>query len=79
MPMPEARIPTKNLLKIKLALRNDMKVFDYTAIMERLMNVSWCKYSHPTVSLTGLWANLKPSYALQEPCNHKDTHLKLYK
>ena len=51
------------------------KKFDYTAIADRLGTVSWNNYDHPTDR--GLRA--KPSNSPQQPCNQKDTHLKICK
>ena len=53
------------------------KKFDYTAIADRLMTVSGSNYGHPTGLVNRLTG---PTFPLpQQPCNQKDTHLKIHK
>ena len=56
---------------------NATKNFDYTAIADRLRTVRLSNYGHPTMRLTGLRA--QSSNFPQQPCNQKDTHLKIFK
>ena len=53
------------------------KNVDYTAIADRLRTVSWSNYGHST-GLVNRSAG-QPSHSPQQPCNQKDTHLKICK
>ena len=54
---------------------NVTKKSDYTAVAGRLKTVSWSNYGH----LTGVVNRItgQTSHAPQQPCNQKDTHLKI--
>ena len=52
-------------------------MFDYTAIADRLRAVSWSNYSHQTSMVNRLTG--PSSHSPQQPCNQKDTHLKICK
>ena len=56
---------------------NATKKIDYTAIVDRLRTVSWSNYSHPTGVVNRLTG--PPTYSRQQPCNQKDTHVKICK
>ena len=53
------------------------KTFNYTTITDKFKEVSWSDISHEPMWLT-LELRDQPSYFLQQSCNQKDKHLKLY-
>ena len=54
---------------------NATKKFDYTAVADRIRTVSWSNYGHPTDVVNRFTGPTFP----QQPCNQKDTHLKICK
>ena len=56
---------------------NATKNFNYTAVADGLRMVSWSNYGHPTGMVN--WFTVRPSHSPQQPCNKKDTHLKICK
>ena len=59
-------------------INNTTKKFDYTAVADRLRTVSWSNYDHPT-GVINLVYGAQPSHFPQQPCNQKDTRLKICK
>ena len=76
-PMTKAPIPTEMSKGQSDNTNNATKKFDLTAIADRLRTVSWSNYSHST-GLVNRFTG-PPSHSPQQPCNQKDTHLKICK
>ena len=54
------------------------KKIDYTTVADRLRTVSWSNYGHP-IGVVNLVLRAQPSHSPQQPCNQKDTRLKICK
>ena len=76
-PMSKAPTPAEMSRGQSDNTNNDTKKFDYTAVADRLRTVSLSNYGPQLVWLTGLPA--QHSHFPQQPCNQKDTHLKICK
>ena len=75
--MTKAPTPTEMSKGQSDNTNNATKKLDYTAIADRLRTVSWSNYSHPT-GVVNRFTDSRSHYLLQ-PCNQKDTHLKICK
>ena len=76
-PMTSAPTTTEMSKGQSYNTNNVTKEFDYKAIADRFMTVSWSNYSYPT-GVVNRFTD-PPSHSPQQPCNEKVTHLKICK
>ena len=55
---------------------NATKKFDYTVVADQLRKVSWSNHGHPTGVVNLVYGPNLPTQP-QQPCNQKDTRLKI--
>ena len=76
-PMTKAPTPAELSKGQNDNINNVTKKFDYTAVADRFRTVSWSNYCHQ-IGVVNRFTG--PTFPLpQQPCNQKDTRLKIRK